>query len=245
MLMGAGLLSKFVELVAAKLIGKHLDLALDEKRRACYTFVELYFILQGFASLTKGFAKEIEDAPYGPITTINLMVKNGRSIQALTTRFFDLHEDLYLTLDVVDHTLAEVFDRVHTFKGSIFYAIADSITIAEEEPRHQSILYRRPSEQLLAIDLDAYYQTLQSFEGDKWDAPWIWPSELTELPDYEAAFPSVQFKTDDKEKLGAFTRDLRRQADLLDTAIEKLRALIHENFTLDEILSSSRRLPES
>ena len=42
------------------------------------------------------------------------------SIKALTTRFFDLHEDLSLTLDVLDPTLAAVFDRVHRFKGSIF-----------------------------------------------------------------------------------------------------------------------------
>jgi hypothetical protein len=61
MLMGAGLLSKFVELVAGKLIGKRLDLALDEKRRACYSFIELYSILQGFASITKGFVAQLEE----------------------------------------------------------------------------------------------------------------------------------------------------------------------------------------
>ena len=33
MLIATGLLSKFVELVASKLIGKRLDLAMDEKRR--------------------------------------------------------------------------------------------------------------------------------------------------------------------------------------------------------------------
>jgi hypothetical protein len=244
MLMGAGLLSKFVELVTTKLIGKRLDLALDEKRRACYSFVELFFVLQGFAVITKAFVAELEASNFESWVTINLMCKNGQTIKALTTRFFDLHEDLSLTLDVLDPTLAEVFDRVHSFKGSIFYAIAESITIPVEEPRNQSILYRRPAEPLLAIDMDAYYQTLESFQGDKWDAPWIWPSELTELPDYEAAFPSIQFKTGDKERLIAFTHDLRRQAQLLDTAIEKLRALIKDNFTLDEVLSSSRRLPE-
>ena len=244
MLMGAGLLSKFVELVATKFIGKRLDLALDEKRRACYSFVELLFVLQGFASITKGFVAELEKSNFEPWVTINLMCKNGRSIQALTTRFFELHEDLWLTLNVIDPTLAEVFDRVHSFKGSIFYAIAESITIPEEEPRNQSILYRRPAEPLLAIDMDAYYRTLESFQGDKWDAPWIWPSELIELPDYEAAFPSIQFRTDDKEKLVSFSQHLKRQAELLDTAIEKLRAVIKGNFTLDEVLSSSRRLPE-
>ena len=145
---------------------------------------------------------------------------------------------------MLDPTLAAVFDRVHTFKGSIFYAIAESITIPEEEPRNQSILYRHPTELLLAIDMDAYYRILESFEGDRWDAPWIWPDELTELPDYEAAFPSIQFKTDDKEKLIAFTQDLRGQAQLLDIAIEKLRAFIKDNFTLDDVLSSSRKLPE-
>jgi hypothetical protein len=176
--------------------------------------------------------------------TINLMVKNGRTIKALTTRFFELHEDLFLTLEVLDPTLSAVFDRVHSFKGSIFDAIAESITIPEEEPRNQSILYRHPTELVLAIDMDAYYRTLESFEGDKWDAPWIWPSELMELPEYEAAFHSIQFKTDDKEKLTQFTQDLPLQAQLLDTAIEKLRALIKDNFTLDEVLSSSRRLPE-
>lgn len=244
MLMGAGLLSKFVELVATKLIGKRLDLALDEKRQACYSFVELYFVLQGFASITRGFVAQLEDAPYGPETVINLMCKSGQSIQALTTRFFELHEDLWLSLNVIDPTLAEIFDRVHSFKGSIFFAIAESITIPEEEPRNQSILYRRPAEPLLAIDMDAYYRTIESFQGDKWDAPWIWPSELTELPDYEGAFPSIQFRTDDKEKLISFTKDLKRQAELLGTAIEKLRVVIKDNFTLDEVLSSSRRLPE-
>jgi hypothetical protein len=31
--------------------------------------------------------------------------------------------------------------------------------------------------------MDAYHRTLESFEGVKWNAPWIWPSELTEVPD--------------------------------------------------------------
>ena len=71
MLIGAGLLSKFVELVAGKLIGKRLDLALDEKRLACYSFVELYFIMQGFASITKRFIAQLEESGFEPWMTIN------------------------------------------------------------------------------------------------------------------------------------------------------------------------------
>jgi hypothetical protein len=242
MLMGAGLLSKFVELVASKLIGKHLDLALDEKRRACYTLVELYSILQGFSSIAKGFASQLEDGESW--IAINLICRNDRTIKALTTRFFDLHEDLLHTLEVMDPTLASVFERVHSFKGSIFFAIEESIIIPEEEPRNSSLRYRHPTDRVLEVDMDAYYHILESFKDNESNAPWIWPEDLHSLPNYEAAFTSIQFKTGDRNKINGFVQDLKRQADLLDGAIEKMRILIKENFTLDEVLSASRRLPD-
>ena len=244
MIMGTGLLSKFVELVVSKLVGKRLDLALDEKRRACYAFVELLFILKGFHSITRGFIEELEEHELETWVTINLLSIHGQTIQSLTTRFFVLDRDLLLTLDVLDPALAEMFAQIHTFKGSIFFALADSITIPEEEPRNQSVAYRHPSDNVLSIDMEAFYDSLQSYGKNDENQPWIWPEELAEVADWEAAFPTVQFRTDDKVQLAKFVTDLKGQLQLLATAVEKLRTLIKDNFTLDEVLASSRRLSD-
>ena len=243
--MGTGLLSKFVELVVGKLVGKRLDLALDEKRRACYAFVELLSILKGFHSITRGFIEDLEEHAEETWVTINLLSIHGRTIQSLTTRFFVLEDDLFLTLDVLDPALAEVFAQVHTFKGSIFYALADSITIPEEEPRNRSVAYRHPSDKVFAIDMEAFYQSLQSSGKNDQDRAWLWPEELTEVADWEAAFPTVQFRADDKVQLAKFITDLSSQSLLLANAIENLRAFIKDNFTLDEVLASSRKLSNS
>jgi hypothetical protein len=240
--MGTGLLSKFVELVVGKLIEKRLDLALDEKRRACYSFVELLSILKGFHSIAEGLIEELDRCDLESWVTINFLSIHGRSVQSLTTRFFALSDDLFLTSDVLDPVLAELFEQVHTFKGSVFYALADSITIPETEPRNYSIVYRHPSDRVLAIDMESFYRSLQSFRKEEQDRPWIWPAELTEVANWEAAFPSVEFKTDDRGGLNGFVNDLKTQAQLLDRAIEKLRPLIKDNFTLDEVLASSRKL---
>jgi hypothetical protein len=245
MLMGAGLLSKFVELVASKLIGKRLDIALDERRRACYSFVELLSVLKGFYSITVAFVDELEKSNLETWITINLIVIHRRTIDSLTTRFFELRNDLFFTLEVLDPPLAEIFEEVHAFKGSIFYALAESLTIPEEEPRNQSIQYRRPSELVLAIDLEQFYQSLQSHSGTNSDRPWMWPEELFEMANWETAFPSIQFKTDDRTTLDQFVSDLKHQSQLLEAAIEKLRALIKDNFTLDEVLVSSTKLAQS
>jgi hypothetical protein len=244
MLMGTGLLSKFVELVASKLIGKRLDIALDEKRRACYSFVELLSILKGFHSITEGFIQEIDQYEGESWVTINLLAIHRQTVQSLTTRFFVLNNDLFLTLDVLDPALAEIFSQIHTFKGSIFYALADSITIPEEEPRNQSIVYRHASDRVLAIDMEAFYRSLQGLRKDDQDRPWIWPVELAEVADWQAAFPSIQFKTNDIEELKRFVNDLRGQLHLLKMAVDQLRTLIKDNFTLDEVLASSRKLAD-
>ena len=243
MIMGAGLLSKFVELVASKLIGKRLDMALDDKRRACYSFVELLSIMKGFYAVTTSFVEELEENDAESWVTINLIVIHRRTIGSLTSRFFELSDNLCLTLEVLDPALAELFQQVHTFKGSLFYSLADSITIPEEEPRNQSVIYRRPSERVLAIDLEQFYQSLPSHRAEDTARPWIWPTELVEVADWEAAFPSIQFKVHDKEKLVELVNDLKDQASRLHSAIEQLRVLIKDNFTLDEVLASSNKLP--
>lgn len=242
MLMGTGLLSKFVELVASKLIGKRLDLAMDEKRRACHTLVELYSILLGFSSITSNLVSELEESDFDSVIPISLIYVNQKSIQAQTTRFFDLRDDLWLTLQVVDPVLAAMFEQIHAFKGSVFYALSESISIPEEEPRNQSILYRNPSKRLLEIDMNAYYQTLGAFRDDFWEAPSMWPDDVLTSPEYSAAFTSVRFATDDKQQLIAFAHDLSVQLESLNSAIEQLRVLIKDNFTLDEVLAGSKRV---
>jgi hypothetical protein len=243
MLMGTGLLSKFVELVASKLIGKRLDLAMDEKRRACHTLVELYSILLGFSSIASKMVVELEESEFDSVTPISLIYVNHKSIQAQTVRFFDLGDDLSLTLGVVDPALAAVFDQIHHFKASVFYALSESISIPEDGPRNQSIAYRHPSDRLLEIDMNAYYQTLEAFRNDYWQAPSIWPDDILMSPEYSVAFTSVRFATDDKQQLIAFTDDLKLQLESLNRAAEHLRVLIKDNFTLDEVLTGSKRVP--
>lgn len=60
MLTGQGLIGKLVEFLAIKLVGRKIDLALDDKRRACRAFTELYYCVDRLEEITSIFLDQID-----------------------------------------------------------------------------------------------------------------------------------------------------------------------------------------
>ena len=100
MLSGQGLIGKLVLLIAEKLISKQVALALDEKKRACRAFVELYHCLDRLEELNARFVKTLTyGTEYGRILIGDLQILLP-SVDAVSQRFLDIGNELYYALDI-------------------------------------------------------------------------------------------------------------------------------------------------
>jgi hypothetical protein len=60
MLTGQGLIGKLIYFLATKLIGRTIDIKLDDKKRSCRAFVELYYCVDRLEDITNHFLVELE-----------------------------------------------------------------------------------------------------------------------------------------------------------------------------------------
>lgn len=96
MLTGQGLIGKLVLLVAEKLIGHKLALALDEKKRTCRAFVELYHCLDRLEEINTQFITTFTDG----INRGGLLIGDLQiilpAVDGVSQRFLDVQGELTL-----------------------------------------------------------------------------------------------------------------------------------------------------
>jgi hypothetical protein len=249
MLTGQGLIAKLVELLATKLIGRQIDLALDERKLACRSLTELYFCLDSLERLTRAFTRElseIEDPKDGWIVA-NSLANHGWAIELLSKQFIVAGDDLRRTLDIVDPVLATALEPLYAFKYSFLSFIGSSAEPADKDgERNRLIRYRSPDQRILTLDIDAYYEWLRQNppESIVWDRHLEWPMSMMLGSRFEENFPQVEIEVGNLEAVRAFGDILITHGAALGTARELLRSLIAKNFKLEEVLFVSKDLPE-
>src|SRR5688500_14602897 len=113
MLTGLGLVGKLVEFLATKLIGRKIDLSLDDRRRACRAFTELYHCVDRLEEITSIFLNELELLQGGSAyDIINEYHNQSHSIESVSRRFLEIKAELGWALEVFDPTLAAALEQL-------------------------------------------------------------------------------------------------------------------------------------
>jgi hypothetical protein len=254
MFTGQGLIGKLVELLATKLIGRKVDLALDDRRRACRAFTELYYCVERLEEITSIFLDEVDliiegmaDVPAegSAYYVINEFYNQSHSIEAVSTRFMDIKSELGWAVEIYDPTLAAALDQLLAFKHSLLYFISKSVEIKEKDGKPLQLLaYKEPSPKILKLDMDSYYEWIKQNRGKKIDSRAVeWPINLLQFLEYEEGFRDVIFDADDAEAAKHFRDVIKAHADVLSEARTRLREFLITTFKLEEVLYVSKGLP--
>jgi hypothetical protein len=122
MLTGLGLIGKLIEFLATKLIGRRIDLSLDDRRRACRAFTELYYCVDRLEEITSIFLNELDllqaDSAYN---IINEYHNQSDAIESVSRRFLEIKAEVGWALEVFDPTLAAALVQLYQFKYSLLY----------------------------------------------------------------------------------------------------------------------------
>ena len=145
--------------------------------------------------------------------------------------FIDLGEELYEGLAIIDPALAQCCNSLYISKGDFLSFMSNSIEWVRSD-ESSSIHIKTPNAAMLSVDLDSGYQQAQTSlsQGDKH----YWPH--TALDDYKdnTNITVVTFEDDSTAK--EFRERLKQHSELLREAKEKLRELLKDSFSVEEIL---------
>lgn len=245
MLTGQGLIGKLVELLATKLLSREIDLALDDRKRACRSLVELYFCIDGLEDVTARFIEElqgVEDQTSG-WRAINGMALYGRTLDSLSQRFLNAGAELYQTLTIIDPPLADALGPLYGFKHSFLLFMSDSIQVKDKDgERNRVLCYREPTERILGIDASSYYEWVKDhpLRTLSHDVHLEWPNNMLVGFEFREDFPSVEIEVSDPQAIAQFRSILEKHGEALGVAREKLRELLSKNFKVEEILYVSK-----
>lgn len=246
MLTGQGLIGKLIEVVATKLVGRKIELSLDDRRRVCRAFTELYFCVERLEEITTLFLTEIDLATLdgNAFVIASEFYNQSHSIESVSQRFFEIGSELEWAIELYDPALAETVDQLYRFKYSFLFFISNSVEIREKDGvRNKAISYKEPSTRILRIDMDSYYDWVQQNRYKKIDRETVeWPVRMLRFSEFEEEFPDVVFDIEDIEAAKHFLEVLKAHAVVLSEAREKLRKFLIANFKIEEILYVSKGL---
>lgn len=254
MLTGQGLIGKLVEFLATKLLGRKIDLALDDRKRACRAFTEFYYCIDRLEEITSTFLNEIDIALKGTndptvggsaYWVINEFHNQSGAIETVSRRFLAIGSELGWAVEIFDPTLATAVDQLYRFKYSFLYFISNSIEIKDKDGKKFQLLeYKEPSPKMLKIDMDSYYDWVKQNEGEKIDRDAVeWPINFLWFSEFEEGFTDVVFGVDDLEAARQFRDVIKTHAEALSEARKKLREFLIANFKLEEVLYVSKGMP--
>lgn len=253
MLTGIGLIGKLVEFLATKLIGRKIDLALDDRKRACRAFTELYYCIDRLEEITSHFLNEIDLYLNGEAGSgvegnaywiINEFHNQSYAIESVSRRFLEIKAELGWAVEIFDPILAAAVDQLYRFKYSFLYFISNSIETKDKDGKKFQLLeYKKPSSKILTIDMDSYYDWVKQNQGKEVDRDAVeWPINFLWFSEFEEGFTDVGFGVEDIEAAKQFREVIKSHAHALSEARERLREFLIANFKLDEVLYVSKGL---
>lgn len=244
LLTGQGLIGKLVLFVAEKLIGHEIALALDEKKRTCRAFVELYHCLDRLEELNSRFIPLMTDGiEQGGILVGDLLLILP-AVDGVSQRFLDVRGELHHALTVLDPTLAESVGQLYAAKGSFLFMVAKALRYEEPAHRNQVVEYMEPDGKILELDMDAYYEWVRSspktsnYEVAKLE----WPQNLLWYDETEAAFHPASLVLTDPGSLERFRKVLTDHGRVLSEARVRIREFVASKFTVEDILYVSTNM---
>jgi hypothetical protein len=150
------------------------------------------------------------------------------ALERTSNLFMDLSDELYGGLEIIDPALAQCCDVLYSGKAGFLSLLTYSIRL-ERDKTPPLLVASRPHEKLESFDLDEMYRQTRAAmaRGEKH----YWPS--TALDDF---YDNVELKFEDDEAFEHLRQMILAQNANLKSAKEKLRTLLKDNFSIEELL---------
>lgn len=240
MITAGTIVGKIAELIAAKSLTRIGSLALDKRRKACRSLTKLYYCVSALdeaaddiLSTFEGFRSQgVADA------LMNALNNHMHEVAYATNMFVDLGYELEGGLKIIDPALATTCHALYRGKYDFLMFMSTSINWDRTQEKAR-IVISAPTGSMDVVDLDAMYDQSQLAlgKGEKF----YWPESA--LDDFDEGFKKVFVEWKDDVTAGNVHEMLLRQKAALGEAREKLRALLAEKFSIEEILFQSDSHP--
>lgn len=243
---------KLVDFLLSKLVGKQVELALDDRKRAAKAFLRFYDAIVQLELLGTSFINEVRPFLEGqkPRLYQAAFTALAKEADQESTEFLVALKQLHLIIDLYDPDLACVLVGVRAVKQGI---VISSFTqcmrfgFAQNSDSVFALSYTAPSKRLLE---ENFRETLESSlliarellaSNRRVVSPWAdWPKDLL----FEAIENNFEYGVIEANRID----QVRSLCDLLETSLPllsqakaKLRTFIQEKFTLEDLLYASKR----
>jgi hypothetical protein len=258
MLAWLDILSKTLEFVAQKLLGKRIDLSLDQKQKACRGFLEFYDLLFDLEDLAIEFAHLIDPSTHQdrPRRYSYRFAELADRAKALSDDFARKAEGLAVGISIYDPALFRAIGQIMHSKWSWGLGLSRALSpsgnwfdvirredspLPPENRQIERINFKALEQEGESLDLEWTYEEGQRrlLGGEKIDPRMSWNDILAEVVTPLITFKSITIE--DLEARDYLASDILEHLRLLNKAREGLALFIRDNFNIDDVLASAQR----
>lgn len=257
MITWAGAIGKLIEFIITKLLGKKLDFALDEKKRACKVFLDFYDAVCRLEQITNQVVKNLELVMYEKRDRLHGYWFSGMSeeIEGATKEFLDSVKRVRRVISIYAPELDLLANRIWGFKRGIIAAASTELSPSDMKfqliwKRRNSSLdlieYTMPHEDLMKVDLEELFIRIRRAKTD--DSYRLahalgMPNDLLFALVHDNII-SDKLKPDDISKIYQFHNILKQHLEVLVHARKLIGEFIKARFSIEDLLyadSNKRR----
>lgn len=234
MITAESIIGKLVLLIVNKTVGKLVDIPFDKKKRACRSLTKLYFCLQTLDEVTESFFETLEDFSQegNARAVVNALNNNSYKIEFATNMFIDLSFELYDGLEIIDPALARCCNVLYQSKFDFLHFMSESISW-DKESEKPKIHILAPQGKMESTNLEKVYDDATKLMLTK-DSKYYFPASA--LNDFREDFQDISISFEDDETANWLKMMILQQNFKLKEAKEKLRILLKDNFSIEELL---------
>jgi len=240
MLIAESIVGKVVSFIVDKTLGKLVALPFDKRRKACRSLTKLYYCVQCLDDVTENFLQTIDDFrdSGNADAVVNALNNHVHEVELATNMFIDLGYELHGGLEIIDPALAECCHALYVGKFDFLSFMSNSIHW-DRSVTPSKIVVKRPLGRIESVDMENMYDLISKAlqTGEKH----YWPS--TAFDDFTEDFEEIAIGFEDEEAAVQLREMIARQNKALKVAKERLRNLIKESFSIEEVLFQSDSHP--
>ena len=240
MLTAESVIGKVVSFIVDKTLGKLVAMPFDKRRKACRSLTKLYYCVQALDDVTENFLQTLDDflESGNAYAVVNGLNNHAYKVELATNMFIDLGYELYGGLEIIDPALAECCHTLYVWKFDFLRFMSNAIHW-DRSTSPAKIIVKRPIGKMESVDMDSMYDLTKNalLAGEKY----YWPSSA--LDEFRSDFEDISIGFEDEEAATQLREMIVRQNTTLKEAKERLRNLIKESFSIEEVLFQSDSHP--
>jgi hypothetical protein len=176
----------------------------------------------------------------------NALGAHSQHLESATNMFIDLGTELYEGLKIIDPALAECCHLLYVGKGGFLMLLSNYVEFEFGENNSRFIRVSKLKGLMNSVDLELLYEDyIKGFKSQarfESGVKFYWPSSA--LDDFMDDLEDLRISFEDDESAIELCQMIIEQNKRLKEAKERLRILIKENFSIEEILSQSSLKPD-